>query len=430
MKIRFLLSILLSFCIHRSFSPASLESLWRPMEGRLYFHAEPVEAYLLSSQVRVRLFTEFSPDNAIFTVKSGKYLISNGTGRSIAAREGEPVIIARYNEKIYVKERNGEAFIGDSVVIKGLTGDDYFSLQVIEAGSLKRNYSGDLKCFSDMETLLLINTCDIEKYIAGVVEAEGGSGKNEEYFRTQAVIARTYTYKYFSKHIIDRYNLCDNTHCQAFNGLIEDSLIISAVLHTRGLVITTPDSVLIISAFHSNCGGETSPSQYAWLTGQPYLTRVVDPYCQNSRNALWERKISLKEWTDFLKRNGYSGILSDPSVFNFNQTSRVPDYVAASFSMSLRTLRTNFDFRSSYFSVLVEGDSLLINGKGYGHGVGLCQEGAMAMAVKGFTYQQIIDFYYSGVLIMDIKNAVLLPKGLPPNPPEGGLKSSKNLSPL
>jgi stage II sporulation protein D len=370
----------------------------------LVFHAEPAEASLLSSQVRIRLFTEFNPDYAIFTVNSGQYLISNGTGRSITTGEGEQVIIARYNEKILVKERNGVSFTGDSVDLKGLTGDDYFSLRIYETGSLNRNYSGDLKCFSDMETLLLINTCDIEKYVAGVVKAEGGSGKNEEYFRTQAVIARTYTYKYFNKHINDRYNLCDDTHCQAFNGLIGDGLIINAVLHTNGLVITTPDSVLIISAFHSNCGGETSPSEYAWVTGQTYLTRVIDPYCQNSRNALWEKKLSLKEWTDFLEKNGYTGIQSDPSVFNFNQTSRVPDYVAGSFSIPLRTIRTGLDLRSSFFSVSVEGDSLLLRGRGYGHGVGLCQEGAMVMAVKGFTYEEIINFYYSGVKIIKIED--------------------------
>ena len=256
-----------------------------------------------------------------------------------------------------------------------------------------------------METLLLINTFDIEKYIAGIVNAEAGSGRNEEYFKTQAVIARTYTCKYFNKHIIDRYNLCDDTHCQAFNGLTGDSIIINAVRNTKELVITTPDSILIISAFHSNCGGETSPSEYAWVTGQPYLIRVADPYCLNSRNALWERKISLREWTYFLKKNGFSGNIDDPSVFNFNQISRVPDYVAGSFTMPLRIIRTGLDLRSSYFSVSVEGDSLLLKGKGYGHGVGLCQEGAMQMAIRGFTFEEIIKFYYSGVKIIRIEDA-------------------------
>jgi stage II sporulation protein D len=55
----------------------------------------------------------------------------------------------------------------------------------------------------------------------------------------------------------------------------------------------------------------------------------------------------------------------------------------------------------------VEGDTVIIHGKGYGHGVGLCQEGAMVMAAKGYTYSQIIDFYYTGVRITDIKNAVM-----------------------
>jgi stage II sporulation protein D len=360
---------------------------------------------LLSSQVKVRLFAEFSPDYAVFTVSSGQYRISNGSGISVDAIKDEPVIILRYNKKVFVKQRNLTGFLGDSIEITGLTGNDYFSLRISKSGSLKRNYSGDLICFSDLETLLLINSCDTETYVAGVVKAEGGSGKSEEYFRTQAVIARTYTYKYFNKHLIDRYNLCDDTHCQAFNGLTGDSLIIKAVLHTGGLVITTPDSLLIISAFHSNCGGETSPSQYAWVSGQPYLIRVVDPYCLNSRSALWERKISVNKWTDYLKKNGFPGTGNDPSFFNFNQASRVPDYVAGSFSMPLRTIRTDLNLRSSFFSVTSEGDSLLISGKGYGHGVGLCQEGAMVMALNGFTYEKIINFYYSGVKIIRIEDA-------------------------
>ena len=364
---------------------------------------------LLSSQVKVRLFTDINPDLAIFAVKSGQYLITDSLTLSVNIVAGESVMIARYKKKIFLKPRNGNGRICDTVFIMGQTGADGFSLRVTGSEFTRKNYSGDLKCFSDMGKLLLINTCDIEKYIAGVVKAEGGGGKNGEYFKTQAIIARTYTYRYYNKHILDGYNLCDDTHCQAYNGLIGDSIIIKSVLDTKGLVITTSDSMLIISAFHSNCGGETSPSEYAWVTGQPYLKRVVDPYCQNSWNALWEKKMTLKEWTKLLQLNGYSGSLEDPSIFNFSQTSRVQDYSAGSFSLPLRTIRTKLDLKSSFFSVSVDGDSLLLKGRGYGHGVGLCQEGAINMALQGFTYQQIINFYYFGVSIMDIKNAVLLP---------------------
>src|SRR5512133_1053936 len=204
-----------------------------------------------SSQIRVRLFTEFKPDYAILTVNSGEYNLGNGSGRSVTAAPGDMFIIVRNNNKLLVKKRNGESLTGDSIDFRGMTGEDYFTLQVNLPGSLKRRFTGDLFCFSDMGSLFLINILDIEKYVAGVVMAEGGAGKYEEFLKTQAIIARTYTYKYLDKHIPDGYNLCDDTHCQAFNGLTGDTLIIKAVRDTRGMVIVTPDSSLIISGFHS-----------------------------------------------------------------------------------------------------------------------------------------------------------------------------------
>jgi stage II sporulation protein D len=73
--------------------------------------------------------------------------------------------------------------------------------------------------------------------------------------------------------------------------------------------------------------------------------------------------------------------------------------------LPLRLIRTGLGLRSSFFSVSVEGDTLRLSGRGYGHGVGLCQEGAMAMSVKGFTFNEIISFYYPGVNIIGIKDA-------------------------
>jgi stage II sporulation protein D len=362
----------------------------------------------LPSQIRVRIFAELKPDYAILTVSSGKYKLGNGSGRYLEAGNGEMIMIARYKGNTVAKIRKGESLMGDSIDFKGQTGDDSFSIRINKPGSLKRSFAGDLLCFNDMGSLLLVNITGVENYIAGVVRAEGGGGKHEEYFKTQAIIARTYTYKYFNKHILDKYNLCDYTHCQAFNGLTGDTLIINAVRNTSGLVIVAPDSSLIISAFHSNCGGETSPSEYAWVEGQGYLKRVSDPYCRNSPGSLWERKLSTLFWRDYLRKNGCIDSLSDPSVFNFIQNRRVTDYVTGSFTLPLRTIRNDLDLRSTLFSVFADADSVTLKGRGYGHGVGLCQEGAMVMASMGFTCRQIIDFYYSGVSITDIKNAVFL----------------------
>jgi stage II sporulation protein D len=100
-------------------------------------------------------------------------------------------------------------------------------------------------------------------------------------------------------------------------------------------------------------------------------------------------------------------------VFNFKQESRLTDYNVRSFSLPLTTIRYDLNLRSTFFSVFVHNDSVILKGRGYGHGVGLCQEGAMEMAEKGFSYRQIVSFYYSGVFISDIKNAVILQTGSP-----------------
>jgi stage II sporulation protein D len=116
----------------------------------------------------------------------------------------------------------------------------------------------------------------------------------------------------------------------------------------------------------------------------------------------------LSEWLKYIRKSGYNGIIADPSVLNFSQENRLPDYKTVSFRIPLRTMRSDLNLRSTFFSVFTEGDSVILKGKGYGHGVGLCQEGAMVMAAKGFRYREIINFYYTGVIISDIKNAVFL----------------------
>lgn len=373
----------------------------------------------VSAKVKIRLFSSQSPESALFSVTEGKYEVTGSNGEILAVPKGESVIIFRFNGKLAIKTRNREGFVCDSAVLAGKTGDDYFSVRVNGKSPVRQFYSGDLHCFPDLGTILLINICDIEKYIAGVVWAEGGNGKNMEYFKSQAVIARTYMYKYFGKHLPDRYNVCDNTHCQVYNGLSSDTIINVAALETHDLVILAPDSTLTIAAFHSNCGGETSSSEDVWLTSQSYLKGVTDPFCLTSRNATWEKRMSLKEWLEFLSKSGYTGKTDDPSVFSFIQKSRLADYKTGSFTVPLRTMRTELNLRSAFFSVVAEGDTIVLKGKGYGHGVGLCQEGAMVMAAKGFNYQQIIDFYYFGVLISDIKNAVVLPLNSSLKPTKG-----------
>jgi stage II sporulation protein D len=353
----------------------------------------------LSAQVKIRIFADQTPTSAVFSVTAGEYELNTFSDNRWIVKAGTLVAISKFKDRLAVKVMNDNGIICDSILLSGRTGKDIFSVRTYGKTQLKQSYSGDLKCLPDFGTLLLINICDIESYIAGVVKSEGGSGKNPEYFKTQAVIARTYLYRYIDKHAADHFNLCDNTHCQAFNGLTSDSLIIRAALETKGEVILGPDTLPIIAAFHSNCGGETSPSEYVWLSSQSYLSKVKDPYCLASRNARWNKSVSLEEWIAYLRKSGYTDDKNNVSLLNFSQITRSTDYKVGSFSLPLHQIRNDLNLRSTFFSVAVNGDSVIFKGRGYGHGVGLCQEGAMAMAAKGFNYKQIIGFYYTGVRV-------------------------------
>jgi stage II sporulation protein D len=363
-------------------------------------------------QVRVRIFANQKPSSASMTVLAGKYELDVYDGKSISLTTGDPVILAMYENKIAVKIRNSVSFMCDSLTVKGLTGSDRFSFRINGGSQVHQLYSGDLRCISDLGVMVFINTCDIEQYVAGVVRTEGGPGKSIEYLKSQAVLARTFMYKYFEKHLIDRYNLCDNTHCQAFNGMSTDSLIIRAAMETKGLVVLDHDSTLIISAFHSNCGGETSTSDFVWLSGHSYIKKVIDPYCIKSPNATWRKSIPLAEWEAYLKKSGFVASGKADLSYNFSQLTRQNDYRIGSFSLPFRQIRNDLNLKSAFFSVVGEGDLITFNGRGYGHGVGLCQEGAMVMAARGFKYSDIIRFYYTDVIISDIKNARIVKNDL------------------
>jgi stage II sporulation protein D len=360
---------------------------------------------ILSGQVRIRLFANQPALSGVFTVTEGKYAIDIYDSKPLFIETDKPLVLALYNGKVAVKTQDSLSFMCDSLIVKGLTGNDRFSFRV--NGSIKNRqfYGGNLECHPDLGILVFINVCDIEQYIAGVVRTEAGPGRHIEFLKSQALLARTFLYKHLNRHYLDGYNLCDGTHCQAFHGITGDTLVNRAALETKGLVILDSDSTLIISAFHSNCGGETSTSENVWLSGHSYIRKVIDPYCINSPNARWRKSIPLTEWEAYLRKSGFVKDGNASVSYNFSQLTRQNNYRIGSFSLPFSQIRNDLDLRSAFFSVQKEGDSVILRGRGYGHGVGLCQEGARVMAARGFKFNEIINFYYSGVLITDIKNA-------------------------
>lgn len=363
-------------------------------------------SFPVNAQADIRIFAISKPESVIFTVISGEYSIGTPGSNAILG-PGELALVTKYDEKLAYKRLGSRGIAIDSLYFKAIRPESSFTVRLDGENISRQLYQGDFRVKADLGTIVMINRCDEDLYIAGVVSAEAGTGRAAEFYKAQSVIARTYMYKYINKHSSDGFNLCDDTHCQAFKGITTEKSIINAVRQTKGKVIVGPDNELIISAFHSNCGGETVSAEEVWLTKVPYLRKKTDPYCGSSRNSSWEKSISLSDWNDAIDGLTESNTILSSLQAGFVQNSRLTHYKTAHINIPFNDIRSKLGLRSSFFSVVPSGDNVILKGRGYGHGVGLCQEGAMNMAVKGFGFDEIIEFYYTDVRISDISTANL-----------------------
>ncbi|HRD54183.1 MAG TPA: SpoIID/LytB domain-containing protein [Flavobacteriales bacterium] len=297
----------------------------------------------------------------------------------------------------------GMAFTAKQIEIVSY-GEAAFKLKP-EGLSTGREYQGRLVASPAGGQLLLVNQVPIEAYVAGVVSAEAGKDHHHEYYKLQAVSSRTYALTNQRRHLPDGFELCDGVHCQVYHGRNRNDSIRIAVEATRSLVIVDPEIKLIHSTFHSNCGGETMNAEDLWSKHEPYLRAVRDTFCISAPHAAWERRMSRSEWLGYLDRRfGFAAtdstqlmaaLNSDPSCRGLYMPGAWP-------LVHLKHVREDLKLRSTFFSVSTDGDQVLLRGKGFGHAVGLCQEGAMAMARAGRSYTDILHHYYSNVHLVDL----------------------------
>lgn len=260
-----------------------------------------------------------------------------------------------------------------------------------------RIYKGELIAFSINGHLQLVNKVDIEDYVSGVIEAESGSGQQLEYYKVQAVISRTYALNNRTRHTGDGYEICDATHCQVYHGKPRNEpLATKAAAATEDIVIVDHQINLITAAFHSNCGGKTINAEEAWSKPVSYLIGRPDSFCVCMPNHKWEKRIPREKWHSYIKQKRSSQDMASTDGVIIGECN--PLFCQDStLTIPLRTMRTDLKLRSTNFTVSHQGEEVVFKGRGFGHGVGLCQEGAMRMAQLGFSYEDIIHFYYTDV---------------------------------
>jgi stage II sporulation protein D len=175
---------------------------------------------------------------------------------------------------------------------------------------------------------------------------------------------------------------------------------------TNGVVIVDENMNLITAAFHSNCGGQTINSEAVWSLGLDYLKSVKDTFCYKMPHAVWSKKIDKGRWLQFLKKYNKEIVYDSLHLYcyySYEMYQREANFVIHQTDIPNKDIRSNFGLRSAYFDILeLNQDSVLFKGRGFGHGVGLCQEGAMQMAKYGYNYVKILQHYYTGIHLVDI----------------------------
>lgn len=275
------------------------------------------------------------------------------------------------------------------------------SFKALPAGSKPngRVYSGELIAFAYNGRLQLVNKIDIEDYVSGVIEAESGKGNELEYYKVQAVISRTYALNNKMRHKAEGFELCDATHCQVYHGQARaEPLALVATGTTRDIVIVDHEINLITAAFHSNCGGRTVNAEDVWSKPVNYLVSRPDTFCLNMPHSCWEKSFTPEKWNTYLrnKRNSQDTDLAS-ATGDLYKRQNLMYCVDSSLCIPLKAMREDLKLKSTLFRVQESESEIKFIGQGFGHGVGLCQEGAMRMALLDYCYEDIIHFYYRDV---------------------------------
>ncbi|MEW6001508.1 MAG: SpoIID/LytB domain-containing protein [Nitrospirota bacterium] len=261
-------------------------------------------------------------------------------------------------------------------------------------------YGGNIEVLKGKDGLYLINEIPVEDYVKYVVTAEVGSDWEREALKAQAVISRTYAVYQKSINGDSPYHITSSVLHQAYKGNNSDSRIAHAVSETAGEILTYDDKP-VEALYHSTCGGRTENPEDVFGKSYPYL-RSVESNCEISPYWIWEKKIPLTEIEQALNLPRIKEI----SIKSYTATNRVKELEVISESGTTRIngtdLRKSLGWNrlpSTNFTLVPNGDSIIFKGKGYGHGVGLCQWSSLQMAREGKNYKEILSFFYPGTTI-------------------------------
>jgi stage II sporulation protein D len=366
-------------------------------------------------QVRVRLHHRADIERATVTVEDGPLAVHLPSGGAPVMRlqTGETTTVGVRQQDVYLR-RGSNGLYATKLRLRPAGEDAQWTLSFEERPD--RTYTGGLYLAPAPKidsAVLLVNEVPIEDYVASVVSSEYGLDDREG-TKAMAVVARTYGL-FASAKFGGAYDQADGTASQVYEGVdavTERSR--RAAQATAGEVLTYNDN-LIQSVYFSSSGGHTANNEDVWKAEDalPYLRGVDDPYDDASPHHTWSASVHRPSLLQTLTRDrgtlveGFT--IGERAPHGRVKTINVLQSSGGRHTMKANTFRLLVNrgvdgapLKSTWFDARRQGDQYVFNGRGFGHGVGLSQWGAHAMAEQDSDYREILRFYYTGVEIEQV----------------------------
>ncbi|MBE8954406.1 MAG: SpoIID/LytB domain-containing protein [Quinella sp. 2Q5] len=272
-----------------------------------------------------------------------------------------------------------------------------------------KKFFGGVRLNKVRDTLTVINLVPTEEYLRGVVAKEMMPSYPLEALKAQTVAARSFAMKNRSRHETEGFDLCATTHCQVYDGYAEFDAVNRAVEETRGRVLMFKNKIADAN-FHTDSGGMTENVADVWGTYAPYLVAVKELL---TLGEPWTVKVTAKDFSAHMgegfgevKSFKLSPLTIGKDADDRSSSGRVKSMQIVGTKKTVKLtgadLRLKFSLPSTLFDIKLDGEAVIFEGYGRGHGVGMSQLGAKAYATDGWSYEKILAHYYRGAQLKKV----------------------------
>ncbi|CAN5895913.1 hypothetical protein BH24DEI2_BH24DEI2_25770 [soil metagenome] len=304
--------------------------------------------------------------------------------------------------------------VAGKIVVDGQAVGHSFTLEPTDGTFVSwegRPYRGALRFVATGASLEVINVVDLESYLRGVVPAEVPASWPTEALKAQAVAARTYTLA--SLQSGENYDVCATTECQKYGGAAAEHPRSDAAISATSGIVLTYYGTFAKTYYHADSGGVLASSAEVWGDVRPYLVARQDVPSTTPHRS-WQKQLNGAVIQASLSELGLDiGGVQVLQISGYSESGRVSSVVVVGATgsttlsgPSLTKLLRTWGLKSTRFSMT---GALSAQGDGWGHGVGMSQYGANALASANYDYSQILAFYYPTTDLQTLTYAATTP---------------------